>query len=400
MRTFGHIRRLGGSVTVAGLSLVAACGDGGPRTTTVRDSAGVAIVENAGPILPVAFEIDSVPLADIGGLNAPHAEFPGPVSSAFRGRDGSILVVAWTATRIAVFDSTGRWLRDIGQQGSGPGEFEGLGWAYPALGDSIVSYEPMNRRLQVFTPDGAFVRLVSLRPPANFEYPAVQGVSSGGLVATARRYQPSPDDYSLASIGGALFAFAMDGVRSDSLLALPPTERIWVRGGTWSRPFDTGNIVRVAGDHIFVANTGRLAVEVYDGRGRLKRVVRIAEPARTLAGGEYQRAVDSTLEGLRNPSQREAMRKAFDNAPRNETAPAFHGLAADRDGSFWVWRTAATRVVSVIDSAGHWSGDAILPEGFRPLEVGPGWVLGTWTDADGIVHVRLHRVRPVADDGK
>ncbi|MHB1326686.1 MAG: NHL repeat-containing protein [Gemmatimonadales bacterium] len=365
-----------------------------------RDSAGVAIVENTSPMRPVAFEIDSIPLADIGGLNAPNAEFPGPVSSAFRGPHGSIVVVAWTATRIAVFDSTGTWLRDIGQQGSGPGEFEGLGWAYPALGDTIVSFEPMNRRLQVFTPEGAFVRLVTLRAPANFEYPTVQGVSSAGLVATARRYQPSPDDYSLASIGGALFAFAMDGARSDSLLELPRTERIWVRGGTWSRPFDAGNVVRVAGDHIFVANTGRLSVDVYDGRGRLTRVVRIAERARTLAAGEYQRAVDSTLDGLRNPSQREAMRKAFGNAPRNEVAPAFNGLAADRDGGFWLWRTAATRLVSVFDSAGRWSGDAILPEGFRPLETGAGWVLGTWSDADGIVRVRLHRVRPVADGGR
>jgi len=390
-------RRLGGSVVAAGLGFVAACAGGGPSATITRDSAGVAIVENAKPIRPVAIEIDSVPLADIGGLDAPHAEFPGPVSSAFRGRGGSILVVAWTATQIAEFDSTGTWIKDIGQRGSGPGEFEGLGWAYPALGDSIVSYEPMNRRLQVFTPEGAFVRLVSVRPPANFEYPRLQGVSSGGLLATARRFQPSPADYSLASISGALFVFGMDGTQADSLLELPRNERIWVGGGTWSRPFDTGYLVRVAGGHIFVASTGRLAVDVYDGRGRLKRVVRIGEPPRALAPGEYQRAVDSTLNQLSNPSQRTAMSRAFANVPRNEVAPAFDGLVGGRDGNFWLWRTPTTRRVSVIDSAGRWLGDGTLPDGFQPIEIGPDWVLGTWSDTDGIVHVRLHRVRPVAD---
>jgi hypothetical protein len=84
---------------------------------------------------------------------------------------------------------------------------------------------------------------------------------------------------------------------------------------------------------------------------------------------------------------------AFANARRVEVAPAFDGLVPARDGGFWLWRTATTRVVSVIDSAGRWSGDATLPEGFRPLEIGPHWVLGTWSDADGIVHVRLHAAR-------
>jgi hypothetical protein len=370
-----------------------ACAGADQSATVSRDSSGVTIVENARPTRSVALTLDSVPVADIGGLGAAHAEFPGPVSSAFRGRSGSILVVAWTATRIAVFDSTGTWVEDIGRMGGGPGEFEGLGWAYPAPGDSIVSYEPFNRRLQVFAPDGGFVRLVSLRPPSNFEYPRLQGVTRGGLLATARRFQPSPADYSLASIGGALFAFSSDGARVDSLLELPPNDRIWVRGGTWSRPFDTGNTVRVAGEHIFVAHTGHLAVEVYDGRGRLKRLVRIAEPRRPLASGEYQRAVDSTLDQLTNPSQRTVMQEAFASAPRNELAPAFEGLVGGRDGGFWLWRTATTRVVSVIDSTGRWSGDASLPEGFRPLEIGPNWALGTWSDADGVVHVRLHRVR-------
>ena len=345
----------------------------------------------------VALEIDSVPLADIGGLEAPHAEFPGPVSSAFRGRDGSILVVAWTATRIAVFDSTGRWLEDIGRYGSGPGEFEGLGWAYPGLGDSIVSYEPMNRRLQVFTPEGAFVRLVSLRLPANFEYPTLQGIVGGGLVATARRFQPPPANYTLATIERTLFGFSTDGARADSLLELPRNERIWVRGGTWSRPFDSGNVIAVAGDRIFVSNTDRLAVNVHDARGRLVRVARIGEPSRSLAAGEYQRAVDSMLERVNDRSQRAVMREAFAKARRNEIAPAFDGLVAGSDGGFWLWRTASTRVVSVIDSAGRWSGDAMLPEGFRPVEIGRDWVLGTWSDPDGIVHVRLHRVRRRGD---
>ncbi|MEZ4587449.1 MAG: hypothetical protein R2909_13720 [Gemmatimonadales bacterium] len=380
------------------LLVAGACGGREPASTIVRDSAGVEIVENLSPAQATALEIDPTPLADIGGLEAPHAEFPGPVSSAFRGRGGSIVVVAWTATRVAVFDSAGTWLHDIGRPGSGPGEFEGLGWAFSVAGDSIVSYEPFNRRLQLFSPAGEFVRIVSLIPPTGFEYPRIQGATAAGLVATARRYQPPPDDYALASIGYTLFAFSPGGSAADSLLELPPTERIWIRGGTWSRPFDVGNVVRVAGERILVAHTGRLAVRVHDGRGRLTRIVRIGEEPRSLGGDEYQGAVDSILEGLRNPSQREAMRRAYASAPANRLAPAFDDLALDREGGFWLWRTPAPRIVSVIDSSGRWLGDATLPEGLRPVELGPDWVLGTWTDVDGVVHVRLHRFRRAARD--
>ncbi|MGE0553055.1 MAG: hypothetical protein AB7R55_06470 [Gemmatimonadales bacterium] len=382
---------------VALLGLVA-CGGRQPASTIVRDSGEVRIIENLSPAEATALEIDPAPVADIGGLEAPHAEFPGPVSSAFRGPRGSIVVVAWTAKRIAVFDSAGTWIRDIGRPGSGPGEFEGLGWAFPVAGDSIVSYEPFNRRLQLFAPTGEFVRLVSLVPPAGFEYPRLQGATTAGLVATARRYQAPPADYTLASLGYTLFAFSPAGTAADSLLELRPTERIWIRGGTWNRPFDLGNVVRVAGERILVAHTGRLEVRVHDGQGRLTRIVRIAKEPRSVGGDEYRGAVDSILDGVRNPSQREAMRRAYSSAPANRVAPAFDDLAAGRDGGFWLWRTPASRTVSVIDSSGRWLGDAALPEGLRPVELGPDWVLGTWTDGDGIVHVRLHRFRRAAGD--
>jgi hypothetical protein len=78
------------------------------------------------------------------------------------------------------------------------------------------------------------------------------------------------------------------------------------------------------------------------------------------------------------------------------TFPAYFYLQADEVGNLWVQEYSALigegRVWSVFDPAGVYLGDVEMPERFRVFQIGEGWVLGHWRDADDVEHVRLYPI--------
>ena len=48
----------------------------------------------------------------------------------------------------------------------------------------------------------------------------------------------------------------------------------------------------------------------------------------------------------------------------------------------------------VLDPAGKPKASVLVPPGFRITEVGPSYVLGVHTDADGVETVRLYQLTP------
>jgi hypothetical protein len=319
------------------------------------------------------------------------------VSSAFRLSDGRIVAAPWATAELRVYDSTGCWLRDIGRRGSGPGEFEGLGWVHLAPGDTLVTYEPMNRRISVFDSAGRFQRLVSIQAPPAAEYPRLVAAAGGWLLASARRFQPIPAGFGLMGIRRSLYRYSMSGELVDSLLELPPHETISVGGGgTWSRPFEPRSLVDALGDRFFVASTERFEIRAHRLDGTLERVIRRPEPTRPLAGGEYAAAVAASVAEVSDPAARARRAAIYASAPAVTVRPAFAHFTPSAGGGLWVQHFDTpqrfSRQASIFDREGDWLGDVTLPEGLLPLQVGRDFVLGTWQDADGATHVRVHRL--------
>jgi hypothetical protein len=366
----------------------------------IRDSAGITIVENRAPVRSVAAAIDSLPFVDIGGIGDAHAEFPGPVHSAFRLGDGRIVLAAWATTEVRIFDSTGRWIRNLGRSGSGPGEFEALGWVHRGPGDTLITYEPTNRRVSVFDAAGRFQRLVSLQPMSSSQFPRLQGATARGLLATAQAFQGEFPDLGLVRLRSALYRFSPDGQVTDSLVELPPIERISVRGGgSWSRPFDQSNSIAVRSQGFVVGHTARYELAYYGADDRLELLARRPVAPMDVSHGEYESAVDSLAAGM-SATARERFRSILRAAPPTATRPVFAAVLPAPDGGVWVRGyddpLHQSRQVSQFDGRGRWVGDVTLPAGLFPLQVGSDFVLGTWQDADEVTHVRLHRLRPVA----
>ena len=73
--------------------------------------------------------------------------------------------------RIQVFDREGRYVRGLGEEGRGEGQFRGpRGLCFTADGDLVVA-DSWNNRVQVFTHDGTFIRLFFGAPGATLERP-------------------------------------------------------------------------------------------------------------------------------------------------------------------------------------------------------------------------------------
>lgn len=154
-------------VVCACVAVLAACR---PATTRLgeaitRDSAGVAIIQN-GPIPGVPdWRLDSLPQVELrtrGGSLTQLFRVGAVVSLA----NGDFAVENGGGSAVLLFGSNGQFLRRVGREGGGPGEYRHVSGLYACGGDTLVVAEPA--RVDVFGGGGAFVRtrIVRERAPA------------------------------------------------------------------------------------------------------------------------------------------------------------------------------------------------------------------------------------------
>ncbi len=75
--------------------------------------------------------------------------------------EGNIYVVDSGAKNIKKFDAQGKFLKTIGREGQGPGEFGGLYYSTFSK-DRLIVWDSGNRRLCAFTPDGDFLKSANI----------------------------------------------------------------------------------------------------------------------------------------------------------------------------------------------------------------------------------------------
>lgn len=126
-----------------------------------------------------------------------------------------------------VFDASGRFVRALGRQGSGPREFRATTAFVTGPGDSLAVFDGPNARIQIFDHHLTFVR----------EFPAQQAVLHGGMLwrpdtvpFVVSGLRPSPSE-----IGYTLHLYTGDGSYRGSMAesdvpVVPTTSRLaWFR---------------------------------------------------------------------------------------------------------------------------------------------------------------------------
>lgn len=320
-------------------------------------------------------------------------------------REDEIIVADGGAANLRWFDRTGRVIRTIGERGSGPGQFQFIGWMGLLPGDSLGVWDAALRRLSVFDAQGQLGRMTTLRFTRG-PIPPVLGAFGDGtlLVADAAASGQAAPPGTAWRDTLVYLRVAGDGTVTDTLGRFPGAEWYAAPGPTGrvnSRPFGRQLAAAVQGNGFYVGTGDGYEIIAFAANGAER--VRFRKPYRPVSLGpkdidEHQATmvyVGGTAEERR---ERAAQLRA---APYPQTLPPYIGLELDTRGNVWVrepyepGKLYESSRWSVFDSTGQWVATARGPGRFKVLQIGPDWVLGTQTDEDDVEHVRLYPlIRP------
>jgi hypothetical protein len=387
----------------------AACGDAGTAShTTVRDSAGITIVENAAPdsASETWWSVGS-PVTSIGGAEAEGGSALFRVASALRLADGGVVVADGGSAELRFFDAAGNWVRTAGHKGEGPGEFQRFGILAWGPGDSLIVYDGGLRRVSMLGSDGTFGRDFQLGGGSGT---LVARLADGGLVGTTSVRVASDESMTSGLMRPDMYVIVYDGLGSatDTLGVFPAAERgvavqssngqitsISIFAQSWYH--NTG--VGALDDHVIVGTQDQPELRVYGRDGALTRIVR--------AGGEVIAATDETMAPFiersvaqAQPERQVDLRKSMEAAPRPEFMPALGGFVIDRDRRIWVADpdvgTAGPTDWTVFDAEGRRIARIRMPATYRLLDAGTDWIVGIERDDLDVERVT---VRPIAPAG-
>ena len=395
-------------VALAVLIALQACSDAGARqTATVRDSAGISIVESTLPAWRDrdAWTLDTAPLVDIGGTDEPEYDLV-QIGDAVRLSDGRIAVFTNATANLRIYDSTGAHLVTTGRSGDGPGEFRAVETVERVAGDTLLAYDYLLRRMNVISPDGevvashgfmptgqqAFLQPLSRLPDGSW-FTRAQIFSAGDDRAGVRR-----DSLTLLRVSAGL-----DSVL-DTIGRFPSTEMYIQRGGAGKDRFITFSLIpfglatRLAtqGERIYVGDPASYEIRAFGADGMLERILRRPVERRAVDAAEVARLKEQELADTEE-RWRETVENKWKNAPVAAHHPAFASMTVDADGNLWVEEPKITPGdsgrASVFDPSGRLLGSIALPGTLRITEIGRDYVLGVWKDESDLEHVRLYRVR-------
>ncbi len=418
-------------------ALAPACRGAAPRSTaTVRDSAGIRIVENSGPLWPAGggWRLDSVPALAIGVVQGEEPYQLADVRGVARYADGRIVLANGGSSEIRIFDVNGRFLRSIGREGAGPGEFQYLRRLFLLPGDSLLVVSGFGNRYTVFDPAGQVASISttpSVTPLARFgdgtflttRYAQTVPAGQLGFVQDTVVYSwygsrivSGPD---IAQTAGnaydpkAAAAFVFNTIarvtgnqeyRSEVAFSNPVTSsssggtRVVSGRGIFNDPvpFTPRAVQAVRGQELFTGSGATFQIAVYAHNGGLRRIIRLNQPNRKVTGADIDGWKQELQDGARNNVQRTHAQRLITDMKFPDAMAAFSAMLVDSDGDLWVERY---RVRSndaqhwvVFDPDGRCLGDIDTPARFDVNEIGDDYLLGVWRSADDVPFVRLYAI--------
>ena len=335
------------------LLLVHACDRGtgagaANRQPSVRDSAGVTIVENGDPDprTVAAWRIDTLAVLTIGASADPAYQF-NRIGSIQQLPNGMILVMdgrGEAAFEFRFYDSLGRHVATHGRSGQGPGEHRWINFVGSVGGDTVVGVDFPNSRLSWVSASAGYLRSARLDES---QFRMVIGDSASGIVesmvplgdsvyavAAARYGQQGGTSYHIVDL-------AKGTVHDAGLYEDPPLKEVEIAGRrTRVWPLGSGGPQRVVDRgrrrlcSAITSKTEILCVDA-DGRRRIIRWTTAPVPYTDDDHEEYARGFRElrlTRRGM-SPQDVEAWLSAMG---RPEHHLPFTVLQIDPEGNFWL----------------------------------------------------------------
>ena len=372
-----------------------ACADPDPQSrVVVRDSAGVTIVESAEPAWSEGdgWVVDFGPLVDLAEAGSgPNYEFF-QATDAERLSDGTFIVADDSSDEIRFFSAAGIYLRTLGRNGSGPGEFQRLDQVLALTGDSVLAYDFWAARVTVFGPDGELARVVTLdrasRPRPLFP------LGDDGYVGMSTDYAGYGDRIGLRRWRHPIVRVNRDGAVADTLTTIPGGESVVFSQGDARALWGKKGHLAVFDREIYLGTADSVEFQILGLDGRLKRIVRVPGYDLTLSGSEIQSERDARFPDslvTTNPMVRDVM----DAHPNRSHRPGYAQMMLDAYGNVWLqafqarFETPEPTQWLVFDPVGEWLGSVALPPEFEVFRIGPDWILGKRPDELDVEHIQM-----------
>lgn len=366
------------------------------QVVVIRDSLGVLIVENGETkTLPEAFYISPVAMRDLGGDrgNPEHELDPtGPFHSAVRTSDGRFVVVSNHDLKLYAPD--GQYLRSIGRQGQGPGEFGQVRSVCVTAGDTIIAIHYSAPRVSVFDPQGEHVRTFAV--DAGYVEGSDCFDDGSVLIHTNVRANPestlAPESAAVLDLETALRRVASDGTDLGALGDFP--------GGTHNLYFQTIANTVPYGEALYVGDGRAPELFVYANDGTLTRIIRWSEAGTPVTPEMVDEQIRGTIPSNTPASEVQERLARGRRRPHPATVPVYFQIMVDDARRIWVQDHPANAEVpwpwTVFDPDGRALGRVYLPEieGARGTDirsVGRDTVLLAWRDTvAGFPHLTFH----------
>lgn len=388
------------------LLLCQGCGRQGsdPELTTVRDSAGIEIVESHGPawLGETRWLVSDSPIIDLAaGTGAAHEFWR--VTSALLLSSGAFVVANAGTGEIRLFDGSGSFLKVVSRQGPGPAEFRQLDNLALLPGDTIAALDSSARRVSVFAPPGQFVRDIPLQWESHGLPRQMHALADGSFVVSSSWSPPAAEeleDPGTRRIPHHLLRFSPSGQFIGTIAVIDGVEELlirWENRRVWVVPIMPHVPVEaVHGNLMFLGDGESFSIEVRDPSGRLQRILRRSDVDLRVSQDEMRLAQEAWVRyGNPTSDARRIQRELLRLIPSPRKKPAYERILVDSERNLWVAEYARfeppTRW-SVFNPAGILLGTVVVPAHFRVLSIGADYLLGVRYGDSGVETVQLHRL--------
>ncbi|MBK6493581.1 MAG: hypothetical protein IPG05_00510 [Gemmatimonadetes bacterium] len=325
------------------------------------------------------------------------------------GEDGTIYLLQQAPTMIKVYGADGQWLRNIGREGNGPGEFrDGM---FGIARDTLFVQDPNNARFTTFTTNGTFITTKGSQCCWWTSRFPVFGDGTVGIIGQLPDTTKGSDGG-----GGAYYITRMDGSVIDTirLKSTPPDPNDnWVitrKQGDNTSMMSMGIPLRPAHEsawlpdrHKVTGSTADYTLSVLTTKDDTVR--RFSAPAPTVSITEAQRdsIFEAEVAGVGEQWEK-SVREIAKPSQLPTTWPKWSGIAVDRASRIWVARPGAKGAASVLDvftSDGILLGSVPAPD--------PKILEGFWTssrvylkdeNAEGLPRIRVFRIDTTGTAGR
>ena len=345
-----------------------------PPTFTVRDSAGIEIVENHAPQhAPDEFwTIDPEPEILVTDDSARLDWTAGLARLA----DGRVATLSFTNKQLFIFGPSGELSRTIGRAGEGPGEFgipEGMRYLPP---DTLVVWERFMTAVHYFDTTGTLLNERSvdyarlMEHGATYEDPLRLVLPDGSFLIGVKSAPAGAPEQDCSHLSTTVSFEGQEPV------PMPGEHLVRIDTDYAAHPFGCfrpGSLLVVGGDPpaVYISNN-RDEVHQRSLDGTLMRIFRrTTEPPPVT-----DKAWHAELESLEQ--FREARGMSLGTGPRGErprrtTYPAIEGIIVDTEGHLWVrgWSESESGIPdqwSVFDPEGVWLGVLPVPPNPQPMD--------------------------------